>query len=76
MARLPRLVVPGQLHHLIARGNNDQLVFRDDSDYRAFHGWLREAAQQAQAAGQTASGVAPLGMGGADGLQHPASAPG
>lgn len=47
MARLPRLVVPGQLHHLIARGNNDQLVFRDDSDYRAFHGWLREAAQQA-----------------------------
>lgn len=47
MARLPRLVVPDQLHHLIARGNNDQPVFRDEEDYRAFLGWLREAAQSA-----------------------------
>jgi putative transposase len=50
MARLPRLVVPEQLHHIIARGNNDQPVFRDDSDYQEFLRWLREAALQAKVA--------------------------
>ena len=45
MARLPRLVVPGHLHHLIARGHNDQTIVRDDEDCRAFVTWLREAAQ-------------------------------
>lgn len=47
MARLPRLVIPDQLHHIIARGNNDQPVFREEADYRAFLQWLRTAAQQA-----------------------------
>jgi putative transposase len=47
MARLPRLVIPDQLHHIIARGNNDQPVFREEADYRAFLGWLRAAALQA-----------------------------
>ena len=50
MARLPRLVIPDQLHHIIARGNNDQPVFREEADYRAFLGWLRAAAQQADVA--------------------------
>ena len=46
MARLPRLVVPNQLHHVIAQGHNDQLIARDDADYQAFLSWLREAARQ------------------------------
>lgn len=46
MARLPRLVVPSQPHHIIQRGNDQRLVFGDDADYRAFLGWLREASRQ------------------------------
>lgn len=46
MARLPRLVIPHQAHHIIQRGNDRQPVFRDSSDYLAFLGWLREAAKQ------------------------------
>jgi putative transposase len=46
MARLPRLVVPHQPHHVIQYGNNGQAVFRDDDDYSTFRGWLREAAKQ------------------------------
>ncbi len=45
MARLPRLVVPSQPHHVIQRGNDRQLVFRDADDYRMFLGWLRDAAK-------------------------------
>ena len=48
MARLPRLVVPNQLHHVIAQGHNDQPVVHDEADYRAFLNWLREAAQQSR----------------------------
>jgi hypothetical protein len=43
MARLPRLVVPNQLHHVIAQGHNDQPIVRDDADHQAFLTWLREA---------------------------------
>lgn len=50
MARLPRLVIPGQLHSLIASGHNDQAVFRDDDDFQAFLRWLRDAAAQADVA--------------------------
>ncbi len=50
MARLPRLVVPGQLHHIIARGNNDQPAFLDENDYLQFQSWLREAAERAEVA--------------------------
>lgn len=46
MARLPRLVVPNQPHHIIQTGNDRQAVFRDTDDYAAFLGWLREAAKQ------------------------------
>ncbi len=46
MARLPRLVVPNHLHHLVARGNNEQSVFIDDADYQQFLQWLREAARR------------------------------
>lgn len=46
MARLPRLVIPNQPHHVMQRGNDRQLIFRDANDFRAFLDWLREAAKQ------------------------------
>lgn len=46
MARLPRLVVPSQPHHITQRGNDRQLIFRDTEDYTVFLVWLREAAKQ------------------------------
>lgn len=46
MARLPRLIVPHQPHHVIQRGVDGQMVFQDHQDYIAFHGWLRDAARQ------------------------------
>ncbi|WP_256078733.1 transposase [Massilia sp. YIM B04103] len=45
MARLPRLVVPGQPHYLIQHGLNGQLVCQDADDYQALLGWLRSAAR-------------------------------
>lgn len=45
MARLPRLIVPSQPHHIIQTGNNNQDVFRDSEDYQAFLGWLGTAAK-------------------------------
>ena len=44
MARLPRLVVPGQLHLLVQRGHNRQPVFDTDADYRAYIDAMRECA--------------------------------
>lgn len=46
MARLPRLVVPGQPHHVIQRGNDRQLIFREPADYGIFLDWLGQAARQ------------------------------
>ena len=46
MARRPRLILPGQLHHILLRGNNDQPVFVDDEDRQAFRQILGEAARQ------------------------------
>jgi putative transposase len=46
MARLPRLVVPNQPHHVIQHGIDLQPVFRDADDHVAFLTWLREAAKQ------------------------------
>jgi len=45
MARQPRLILPKQPHHILQRGNNSQLIFRDDEDYTRFLGWLNEAAR-------------------------------
>ena len=45
MARQPRLVLPDQPHHIIQRGNDNQLIFRDDEDHRRFHDWLRDSAK-------------------------------
>jgi putative transposase len=46
MARLPRLVIPHQVHHIFQKGNDQQLIFREAADYVAFLAWLREAAKQ------------------------------
>jgi putative transposase len=45
MARMPRLVLPGALHHLLQRGNNRQPVFVDDVDRKAYLDALREATR-------------------------------
>lgn len=46
MARLPRLVVPNHLHHVTARGNNEQPVFIDDADYQQYLNCLRDTARK------------------------------
>lgn len=46
MARLPRLVVPHQPHHVLQSGNDRQVIFRDADDHITFLSWLREAARQ------------------------------
>ena len=50
MARLPRLIIPNQPHHVIQRGNNRQLIFREEADYQRFLVWLKEAARFYQVA--------------------------
>ena len=36
MARMPRIIVPGQALHIIQRGNNRQAVFFADEDYQKY----------------------------------------
>jgi putative transposase len=43
MPRPARLVLPGQVHHVIQRGNNRQAIFFDDRDRRLFLGMLGDA---------------------------------
>lgn len=45
MARLPRLVLAGGLHHLLQRGNNRQAIVVDDADRQAYLDDLREATR-------------------------------
>lgn len=46
MARLPRLTVPGQPHHVIQRGNNRQPIFVDAADRELMLSLLAEYAVQ------------------------------
>ncbi len=46
MARLPRIDVPGVPQHVIVRGHNRDLVFRDDLDRRVFLQFLEAALGQ------------------------------
>lgn len=50
MARLPRLVIPEHLHHLIQRGIAGTDLFRDQADYEFFYQCLKNAAKQFQIA--------------------------
>ena len=49
MARIPRLVIPDQPHHVTQRGNRRGQTFFEEDDYALYKYWLREAAQKAQA---------------------------
>jgi putative transposase len=44
VARLPRLVIPDQPHHVVQRGNNGQVIVGDDEDRRQWLRLLGEAA--------------------------------
>lgn len=46
MARLPRLVIPHQAHHITQAGIDGKTVFVDAADYQAFADWLRAGAKQ------------------------------
>lgn len=46
MARLPRLTLPGHLHHVIQRGNNRQPIFQDGEDFDTMLGLLADNALQ------------------------------
>jgi len=46
MARLPRLCLPGQVHHVIQRGNNAQAIFLGPTDYQQMLVLLSESARQ------------------------------
>jgi putative transposase len=50
MARLARVVVPGEAHHVTQRGNRRETVFFGEDDYRAYLGLIAGAAQSAGAA--------------------------
>ena len=46
MARLPRIVVPGQPQHVIQRGNNRDITFVAEEDYQFYLEKLTEACQR------------------------------
>ncbi len=46
MARLPRLVLAQHPHYIIQRGNDTQLIFREDEDYVRFLAWLKDSARE------------------------------
>ena len=46
MARLPRLILPGQPHHIILRGNNRQAIFFSDLDRHHLLATLADVASQ------------------------------
>lgn len=50
MARLPRLAIPDEVHHVIQRGHNFQAVFVDDADRLGFLHALVDAAREHQLA--------------------------
>jgi putative transposase len=50
MARLPRLSLPGHVHHVVQRGNNRQAIFAGVTDYQHMIRLLRESARQCEVA--------------------------
>ncbi len=46
MPRMARIVIPGQPHHVVQRGNNRQGVFLVDDDRRAYLEFLREHCER------------------------------
>jgi putative transposase len=50
MARLPRLTLANQPHHVIQRGNNRQPIFANSADYKALLALLEESAKKFEVA--------------------------
>ena len=50
MARLPRLYLPGCAQHVIQRGNNREACFYNETDYKAYLSFLKDAAVKYQVA--------------------------
>lgn len=50
MARLPRLSVPGGLHHVIQRGHNGQQIFRQPMDYQFMWQLLLQFSRESEVA--------------------------
>ncbi len=50
MARMPRIVVPGQALHIVQRGNDQQAVFYAEEDYLLYLEALQQAAERYQCA--------------------------
>jgi len=46
MARLPRLSIPGSLHHVMQRGNNHEVIVKTDADRQMLLALLAEQALQ------------------------------
>lgn len=46
MARLARLSLPGELHHVVQRGHNGQAVFQDELDRQQYLQALRDQAHE------------------------------
>jgi putative transposase len=46
MARMPRIIVPGQALHIIKRGNNRQATFFSDEDYLKYLDTLGQLSEQ------------------------------
>jgi putative transposase len=46
MARLPRLVIPHQAHHITQSGIDGKVIFVDSDDYVTCLNWLQAAARQ------------------------------
>ena len=46
MARLPRVCPIGVPQHVIQRGNNQQVCFVNEHDFKAYANWLTEYAEK------------------------------
>lgn len=46
MSRQPRFVLPGQPQHVIQRGNNRDIIFASDDDYRFYLEKLGDACKR------------------------------
>ena len=46
MSRPPRIEFPGAVHHVMARGDRREEIFRDDRDRLKFLGYLAEGAER------------------------------
>lgn len=46
MARLNRIIVPQQVHHVVQKAIDDQIIFKDVQDHAMFLSWLKSAAEQ------------------------------